>query len=173
VDYVAQMTKWLQRQEAVDRQSAYLDWVSATPMSTSSARCDTPDSRLFTPSGIVPGHAYRLRKRCPFPKTPVSRLVSAFGAQDFVHAFQAFLNKHMPNTRISASIHDRFDVYKSVVVLLPSSPHVSEKKRLNKLRACCSIPSRSVRKPDTPAHFDTALIVQNHTLYREMGGLHG
>jgi hypothetical protein len=28
VDYIAQMTKWLQRQEAVDRHTAYLDWVS-------------------------------------------------------------------------------------------------------------------------------------------------
>jgi hypothetical protein len=170
VDYIAQMTKWLQRQEAVDRHSAYLDWVSAAPMSTSGTM---PDSRLFTPSGIIPGHAYRLRKSCPFPKTSVNRLVSAFGAQDFVPAFQAFLNKYMPNTTISASIYDRFDVYKSIVVLLPSSPHVSDKKRLNKLRACCAIPSQSLRKPDTPAHFDTALIVQDHTLYREMGGLHG
>ncbi|KAI0276872.1 hypothetical protein BGY98DRAFT_888909, partial [Russula aff. rugulosa BPL654] len=44
---------------------------------------------------------------------------------------------------------------------------------LSKLRACCAIPSRSLRKPDTPAHFDTALIVQDNILHREMGGLHG
>ena len=173
VDYIAQMTKWLQRQEAVDRHSAYLDWVLAAPMSTSRRVSGMPDLRLFTPSGIVPGHAYRLRKSCPFPNTSVSRLALEFGAQDFVPAFQAFLNKHIPDSRISASTHDCFDVYTSIVVLLPSAPHISDQKRLDKLQACCTIPSRNRRKPDTLAHFDTALIIQDHNLYREMGGLHG
>lgn len=170
VDYVAQMTKWLQRQEAVDRHSAYLNWVSAASMSTSRT---VQESGPFSPSGIIPGHAYHLPKTCPFPNTSVNRLVSAFGAPDFVPAFQAFLNKQIPESRISASIYDRFNVYKSVVVLHPSVPHISDTKQFDKLRACCTIPSCNLRKPDTPAHFDTALIVEDCGLQREMGGLHG
>ena len=170
VDYVAQMTKWLQRREAVDRHSAYLNWVSAVPMSTSRG---IPDSGLFTRSGIIPGHAYRLPKTCPLPSLPVNRLVSTFGALDFVPAFQAFLTEHKPDSRIPASTIDRFNVYKSVVILLPSVPHISDKNRLNKLRAHCATPSHSLRKSDTPAHFDTALIIQDRDLHREMGGLHG
>lgn len=171
VDYIPQMAKWLQRQEAIDRRSAYLNWV-LPPMPVSNS-CSMQDSGDFTPSGIKPGHAYCLPKICPFPNIPVSRLVSAFGAMDFVTAFQGFLNKHIPNSRFSASIHDRFNVYKSIKFLLPSVPHISDQKRLNKLRACCIIPSHSLRKPDKPAHFDTALVVHDHDLHHKMGGLHG
>ena len=172
VDYVPQMTKWLQHREAIDRHAAYLDWVSAGPISTS---CGMPVSQLIgsTPSGIVPGHAYRLTKSCPFPNTPVRHLKSAFSALDFVPAFQAFLNKHISNARISSSIHDRFNVYKSIVVQLPSVTHVSDNKRQDKLRACCTIPSSNPRKSDIPGHFDTVLIVQDRALHREKGGLHG
>ena len=99
--------------------------------------------------------------------------MSTFGALDFVPAFQAFLNKHKPDLRIPASIFDCLNVYKSIAVLLPNIPHISDKSRLSKLRACCAIPSHSLRKPDTPAHFDTALIIQDNILQREMGGLHG
>ena len=166
VDYIAHMTKWLQRQEAVDRQTSYLDWVSPVPTSMQ-------DPGLFTPSGIIPGHGYQLPKTCSFPKTPVTRLASAFGAQDFVPAFQAFLNKHVPHLRISASIYDRFNVYKYFSVLLPSSPHISDQKQQNKIRACCTIPLHGPRKSETPAHFDTVLVVQDRNLHQMLGGLHG
>ena len=170
VDYVAQMTKWLQRQEAVDRDAAYLDWISLpTPTSENTKH----NLERFIPSGIKPGHAYCLPKTCPFPNIPVSRLMSVFSALDFVPAFQAFLKKHIPNSRIPASIHDRFNVYKSVTILLPSVAHISDQKQLNMLRACCVIPSHGRRKLDTPAHFDTALVVYDHGLYQEMGGLQG
>jgi hypothetical protein len=184
VDYVAQMTKWLQRQEAVDRHTAYLDWVSklksrndlaGDPEDSESDSEDEPvlESNSqhrgiltgFTPSGFAPGHGYRLPKTCPFPHTPVSRLISAFGATTFVSAFQLFLSKHIPSSRIQASPYDRFNVYKSIEVLLPSVPHISDQKRLNKLRVCCEIPSRNPRKPKTPAHFDTALIIQDGNLH--------
>lgn len=131
------------------------------------------DSSITTPSGIKPGHAYRLPKTCSFPSIPASCLVSAFGAEDFVPVFQGFLNKHKPNLIFSASISDRFDVYKSIMVILPSIPHISNQKHMHKLWACCIIPSRDVRKPDTPAHFDTALIIQDQDLHKKLGGLHG
>jgi hypothetical protein len=169
-DYVVQMTKWLQRQEAVDRHSAYLDWVSTTQSNSSSMQ----DSRLFTASGIKPGHAYLMTKTCPFPNTPVSHLRSAFGSVDFVPALQAFLNKHIPHARIPASNYDLFNVYKFITIQLPSVPHISDQDRLNKLRACCAISSLDdIRKPDTPACFDTALIVEDRHLHQEMGGLNG
>jgi hypothetical protein len=173
-DYVAQMAKWLQRQEAVDRQSAYLEWVSTTP--TNSRSMQDSEDGPFTPSGIKPGHAYCLAKTCPFPDIPVTDIMSAFGALDFVPACQTFLSKHMPNAGISVSIHDHFNVYKSIMIRLPSVPHISDQNRLNKLRACCALSSCSPpnpREPDTPAHFDTALIVENLPLHLEAGGLSG
>ena len=155
--------KWLQCQEAIDHCSAYLDWVSPLlPVSNSRSMQDSGD---FTPSGIKPGHAYRLPKVCPYPNIPVSCLMSVFGALDFVTAFQGFLDKHLPNSRFSASVYDRFNVYKSITFQLPSVPHISDQKQLNKLHACCIIPSNSLHKPDTPAHFDTTLVVHDHGLH--------
>ena len=173
VDYVARMTKWLQRREAVNCHAAYLNWVLTSDSGGTGTGAQDSDFTDFTPSGIQQGHAYRLPKTCCFPHIPVSRLISAFGALDFVPAFQAFLTKHIPGTRIQANIFDRFDVYKYITILLSSVPHISDHKLLNKLRACCSIPSRCPRKPDAPAHFDTVLIVQDRGLHQEMGGLHG
>ncbi|KAH9979692.1 hypothetical protein BJV74DRAFT_879402 [Russula compacta] len=178
-DYIAQMTLWLQRQEAVDRHTAYLDWISTSRSRnelTTSDGSDSDDSDAENEpifSSHPKRHAYHLPKTCPLPSTPVSRLISAFGATTFVSAFQAFLTKHIPSSRIKASPYDRFNVYKFITVLLPSVPYISDQKWLNKLRASCVIPSRSPRKPETPAHFDTALIIQDGKLHRENGGLHG
>jgi Plavaka transposase len=189
VDYYPQMTKWLQRQEAIDRHCAYLEWISLkndlAPTDSLNSDEESEDDPVFdnprqakaaistfTP-GISPGHAYRLTKSCPFPSVPVNRLKSSFGAVDFMSAFQSFLIKYLPNSKIPASEYDRFNVYTSLIIMLPSVPHVSDLKRLNKLRACCSIPSKSARKADVASHFDTALIIQDQNLHKENGGLHG
>ncbi|KAH9979616.1 hypothetical protein BJV74DRAFT_879411 [Russula compacta] len=181
-DYIAQMTLWLQRQEAVDHHTAYLDWISTNGSDSDDSDVENEPifsshpkrtSALFVPSGFMSGHAYHLPKTCPLPSTPVSHLISAFGATTFVSAFQAFLTKHIPSSRIKASPYDRFNVYKFITVLLPSVPYISDQKRLNKLWASCVIPSWSPQKPETPAHFDTALIIQDGKLHRENGGLHG
>jgi len=190
VDYYPQMTKWLQRQEAIHRHCAYLEWISLKNVPPNDLDFLESDEDIeepifanphqaqaaistFTPTGIVPGHAYRVTKHCPFPSIPVNRLNSSFGAVDFVAAFQSFLTKHLPNSNIPASQYDRFNIYATLFIMLPSVPHISDTKRLHKLRACCSIPSKSARKAHTPSHFDTALIIQDHNLHKEKGGLHG
>jgi hypothetical protein len=190
VDYYPQMTKWLQRQEAIHRHSAYLEWISLKnvppndldfldsdedieePIFANSRQAQAAIS-TFMPTGIAPGHAYRVTKHCPFPSIPVNRLNSSFGAVDFVSAFQSFLTKHLPNSNIPASQYDRFNIYTTLFIMLPSVPHISDTKCLHKLRACCSIPSKSARKARTPSHFDTALIIQDHNLHKDKGGLHG
>jgi hypothetical protein len=137
---------------------------------TQSSSCDF---FYFHATGIAPGHAYQVMKHCPFPSIPVNCLNSSFGAVDFVSTFQSFLTKHLPNSNIPASQYDHFNVYTTLLIMLPSVPHISDTKRLHKLRACCSIPSKSARKAHTPSHFDTALIIQDHNLHKEKGGLHG
>ena len=83
VDFVPQIMKWLQCQEAVNCHSAYLNWFLAVLTSTS----HDMDSRCFTLSGIILGHAYCLMKTCPFPSLPVNCLKLTFGALDFVPTF--------------------------------------------------------------------------------------
>ena len=171
VDFVPQIMKWLQHQEAVNRHLAYLNWFSAVLTSTS----HDMDSRCFTLSEIIPGHAYCLMKTCPFPSLPINCLKLTFGALDFMPTFQAFLTEHKPNSRILASNFDRFNVYKYIVVLLSNIPHISDNNQQNKLCACCTYSSSlaSSCKSDIPACFNTVPINYDCNLHQEMEGLHG
>jgi hypothetical protein len=196
VDYYPQMTMWLQRQDAIDRHAAYLEWISlATQADESQDHPDEDDEdedgnedaeeipnnhqtcnvklSLFTPSGIKTGHGYCLPKTYSFLNLAVDRLQSAFGAVNFVPAFQAFLTEHLPNSRIPASPYDRFNVLKSFLIALPTVPHISNLKLIHKIRTRCTIPSKSARKADSPAHFDTVLVVHDKKLHQDKGGLNG
>jgi hypothetical protein len=61
----------------------------------------------------------------------------------------------MPRLNIIPNIHDRFDVYKSFTICLPSKPYASN--MTYQIRASLAH-SNGPRKAATPSHFDTALI---------------
>ncbi|KAG1734399.1 uncharacterized protein EDB91DRAFT_1238423 [Suillus paluster] len=162
VDYIAQMTHWLKLQEAVFRHSIFLNWVASKSGLGRSLALDLlededeeptfADSDI-TPSGLLASHD--------------------FGAVDFIPTLQTFLTHHFPHSSISASQYDRFDLFKSVLLLLPQRDHISDLKRLNRIHTHPAIPNRDRHKPPSPAHFDVAFVVEDHQL-RECGtGLDG
>ncbi|KAF7968708.1 hypothetical protein HWV62_29670 [Athelia sp. TMB] len=191
VDYISQMTKWLSIQEAVYRHTVFVDWLlfqeDSPPIDWDNVEDDADDEEpefedhrhigeslsQFISSGLAPGHGYRVAKSPPFPNTSIPHLIKAFGTADFVSALQLFLNNNMPSTAPRASTHDRPEVYKSVLVLLPPQHHISNLKQLNKIRAHPTIPSRDPRKEPSPAHFDTALIVEDREAWQAGVGLSG
>ncbi|KAG1890779.1 hypothetical protein F4604DRAFT_1913578 [Suillus subluteus] len=195
VDYIAQMTHWLKLQEAVFQHGVYLDWVASQSrdpltdsdldvleeedeeeeLADSDSMAHTPDVLLsqFTPSGLLKSHGYRVTKTCPFLNISMSRLQTDFGAIDFIPALQTFLARHFPHSSISASEYDRFNVFKSVLLLLPRQNHISDVKRLNRIRAHPAIPNRNRRKPPSPAHFDVAFIVEDRQLWESGTGFDG
>lgn len=194
VDYIAQMTQWLQRQEAVYRRAAYISWIkSQSPLESDEVEellttehdkaprfrdksRATHMAASFVPSGLEVGHGYRAVKKCQLPNTSVHHLETEFDAPDFVPALQLYLDKHKRSCQIPASSFDRFDVYHSIALLLPSRSWVSDTKRLNKICAHPKIPSTNPRKPGKPAIADTALIVDNMTTqrsFREENGFEG
>ncbi|KAG1906491.1 uncharacterized protein F5891DRAFT_941482 [Suillus fuscotomentosus] len=195
VDYIAQMTHWLKLQEAVFRHGVYLDWVASQSrdplansdldaleeedeeeeLADSDTMMHTPDVLLsqFTPSGLLKSHGYRVAKTCPFVNVSMSRLQTDFGAIDFIPALQTFLARHFPHSSISASEYDRFNVFKSVLLLLPWRNHISDVKRLNRIRAHPAIPNSNRRKPPSPAHFDVAFIVEDRQLWESSTGFDG
>jgi len=190
-DYIIQMTTWLQRQDAVDRHTAFLDWIASKSASETldldGIKDDEDDletggdeeayhqSRYtldFTPLGLSPSHGYRLTKTCPYPNTSVDCLESTFGATSFVPAFQSFLTESMPGSKLPASRFDRFNAYKSAIIITPPHAHVSDLKRFQKIRACPEVQNKDPRKQPSPAHFDTVLVVDNEK-NRQLGGLNG
>lgn len=129
VDYITQMTVWLRRQEAVGRHSAFLAWVEETEIDpeaddiekalTTTGELDadpqfhsskhaTKLAPSFRPSGLVPGHGYRVAKGFPFSNVSVEQIETAFGAATFLSAFKIFfqhtiLVQHLPLAAMTVS----------------------------------------------------------------------
>ncbi|KAG1742960.1 hypothetical protein EDD22DRAFT_982148 [Suillus occidentalis] len=164
VDYIVQMTHWLELQEAVFRHGIFIDWVVSKGGLSESLHLDSleddeeeltfADSDII-PSGLLALHGYRVAKTCLFPTISVSCLQTEFGAIDFIPALQTFLSHHFPNSSIPASQYDRFDLFKSVLLQLPRRDHINR----------C--------KPPSPAHFDVVFVVEDHQLWESGTGLDG
>ncbi|KAI0342948.1 hypothetical protein BDW22DRAFT_1318377, partial [Trametopsis cervina] len=126
-DYIIQMTRWLSRQETIDRFSVYLEWLNngeyhALPTNTITDRNST-------------AIAYKVAKQHPrsLIGIPASSIIEEHGATEFLPALHTFLRSH--GSSLIPHTFDRFDLYKKLVVQLPSIPEVSDKKLKNVIRA--------------------------------------
>ena len=183
-DYVIQMTRWLQRQEAMDLRAAYLQWLNIpiesednlvpteTEEPTDDGEAEYHQEARITDAiltklkaELAPLFTYKIAKKPPFPNTSISHITSAYGATEFLPTLQSFLNKHIPNS-LNPNQFDCFDVYNAISILLPSKPHVSDTKRLISVRATPEH-LNGPRKPPTPARFDTAVIIEDEEVYKE------
>ena len=106
------MTRWLQRQEALDLHAAYLQWLNVLIEPKNDLRqepeepTDDGEVEYHREARIAdailtelkteqaPSFTYKIAKKSPFPKTPDSHLTSAYSATEFLPALQSFLNKH-------------------------------------------------------------------------------
>jgi hypothetical protein len=189
-NYVIQMTCWLQRQEAMDLRAVYLQWLNIQIKSQEhlgildpeleelmedyddgeaeyrreADHVDTVLAELKTEA--APSFTYKIAKKAPFPNTSVARITSAYGATEFLPALQRFLENHLPHNTLKPNQFDRFDIYNTISILLPSKPHVSYTKCLISVRATTEH-SNGPRKPSTPAHFDTAVVIEDEEVYKE------
>jgi hypothetical protein len=186
------MAIWLQRREAMWKREAYLMWIeerlsSAQPMGEGE-ECDTgsdsdSDGEHITTAATVtvdgttasespPVVRYTVAKKAPFHQITVVRIISDFGATDFLEALCTFLRKHLPACKISPHAFDRFDVYKQIVVHLPYNRYLSNHPRSDRLRTTPAV-AKLGRKAGTAAQFDTALLVENWEDHLKFGGLEG
>ncbi|EJF55614.1 hypothetical protein DICSQDRAFT_73320 [Dichomitus squalens LYAD-421 SS1] len=174
--YIQQMTVWLNRQEAVSRFQAFLDWaISArTPHNTSTSHTlegsdgdvDMEDEQAAAAMGDgVP--QYVVAKNPGLRSVTVQQLVHDFGCTDFVRALEEYLRdasrrrgQQLPVAAQFIYSSTRFAVYKRVSVFLPPMRQVSLLPIKDVIRAMPAQSSRPLR-PAVPAHFDTVL-VQEH-----------
>jgi len=189
-DYIAQMTQWLQRQEALHRRSAYLDWVDNLDLAKRQGRSeDKDDESEGENDGIMDGlvtpevcalkelidsnvsHAYQVAKVPAIQQISITELQTKYGASDFVNVLNKFLDTHIPGAA-HINNHDHFDLYSAISVLLPHRSHVSNSKRIARIRATPST-ERDSRCKATPQHFDTALILENEADYQAHGSVKG
>ncbi|KIK32995.1 hypothetical protein CY34DRAFT_27121 [Suillus luteus UH-Slu-Lm8-n1] len=180
-DYVIQMTTWLQRQESLHIQDAYLQWW-ASQCAEEDAQNITEDSdvsdsdlvpaddlgareqfnnmpcQLHRFTMLTPTCGYYLPKTCHFPNTPIQRLIEHHSALLLILALETFVREHIPTSNMSHSKlipQECIDVYKYLTVLSPARPHISNSKCFFKVRASPVVASKDPQKLPAPVRFDT------------------
>ncbi|EIW62729.1 uncharacterized protein TRAVEDRAFT_113577 [Trametes versicolor FP-101664 SS1] len=189
-EYFAQMTTWLQRQEAIVRHEAYIAWraqeevgVSIEDSSDGTEGEDDEDDEeeeededAAERQGAHTPAEYKVLLKPTASRVSLPQIQTNYGATGFLDDLNVFLASnrspshaasHLPPNRF-----DCFDIYHSLSVLLPPNRHVANSKRVCKLRAAPYRPRRGTHAA-TPAHFDTALFMVDEELFRREGALHG
>ena len=105
-------------------------------------------------------------------KTPLQCLEQEYGASEFLPALKTFIQEKFTSHTMVPNEYDHFNVYNTVHIILPSRPHISDRKCQKTIHAI-SERSNGPRKQMSSARFDTALVIENADLHREKGGLHG
>ncbi|KAF7359581.1 hypothetical protein MVEN_00681800 [Mycena venus] len=183
-DYTAQMTLWLQRQEAFALRQSYLCCLN-NPLAAQAHEDGSDDDDEAPPSahnetettGALPASklpttAYSIAKAPSYPDVTVTQLETIHGATDFIPAFTLFINKYFPRCSITPSRYDRFAVYKQLSIQMARNRYIADKVRTCRVRATPAILARS-RSLGSPAHFDTALIVEDPARYQRSAGIQG
>ncbi|KAI6016622.1 hypothetical protein BKA83DRAFT_4473351 [Pisolithus microcarpus] len=189
-DYLVQMTRWLQCQEAVIWFNSYLTWhngnnhLATHPADdcsgsdkgdTSQAHAanppnyTTPESARSSPSSGMP---YRLSKRPQFPRKTVPYLQQHHGAVHFIPALQDFLSNLTNGQQyFCPNVNDRFDCFSNVMIQLTPHDHMANRNLTARIYSHPQRDNRS-RKPPTLARFDTALALFDENP-QQCGGFHG
>ncbi|TBU37509.1 hypothetical protein BD309DRAFT_905077 [Dichomitus squalens] len=171
--FIKQMTVWLDRQEAIDRFQAYLDWAEPLLSGSDNGWEDEEDED----GDIIMGHSggdNRGEKPPPYmvAKTPglsgitVQQLEKDFGCTNFIARLEDYLrtaSRSRPLPTAAQFIHtsSRFSLYKRIHVFLPRLRQVAARSVIkDTIRATPMQPARPLHRA-VPAHFDTVL-AQDH-----------
>ncbi|KAJ6580316.1 hypothetical protein B0H10DRAFT_2341498 [Mycena sp. CBHHK59/15] len=154
-DYIAQMMLWLQRQEAVARFTAYLTWCK------DSLGLKPYSSISISASPLpVPAVTYKIAKAHPseLRNIAVSSIVAKPGinAQQFLPAIATYLRKN--SSLFIPQLFDRFDLFKRIMITLPSIQEVSDLKLKNIIRASPPVAAIPTRNHSECSYQDFALI---------------
>jgi hypothetical protein len=175
-DYLEQMAVWLQRREAIWMKESYLMWLEdkvapnvgdgdgdgeddkklAVDVENATTEVNKVSSITTTKSSTF---YYTLAKKAPFPNMSVDKLITDYGAEDFIPALTTFLLENVPQCKIAPNQFDRFDIFKQIIITLPPNSFLSNKSWTSRLR-CTPAVNPKGRNPGLPGQFDTALIAR-------------
>ncbi|KAJ7058408.1 Zn-finger domain-containing protein, partial [Mycena amicta] len=185
-DYTEQMAIWLQRREAIALRARYIEWLdsqdpSASQQPPSATYDDDDDHPLLTvseptqlvslPSTSSPAVAYTIAKSPAAAHRTVAQLRENYHAVEFTAALTIFLRNHF-HSPIQPGPFDYYDVFHQVKIHLPLNRYLDPKQRATRVRALPLVPKVG-RKPESPAIFDTALVVADPKTYSRTSGIAG
>lgn len=114
-------------------------------------------------------HVYSLAKQPPQNLT-VNKLINNFGTVNFLSALSGFLHQLLHGITINPSIHNYFDTFKQITINLPKNRYLSDQKCADRVHTLPAVKATG-RASAKPAHFDTALIVEDAHLFKSEGGI--
>ncbi|KAF8509179.1 hypothetical protein JB92DRAFT_3089306 [Gautieria morchelliformis] len=153
-NYIEQMVTYLTRCDTIHKFTAFLIWTHAIP---DTDEVQEPVEQVPAATVAAGAPTWSIAKRAPWPKTPVRTLINNHGAVDFVPALQAYLNAHVPKGCVTASVYDFVDVYKQIIIDLPSPQQLTDETQHDTIRATPGHPNPG-RKKSEPDHFDCVLV---------------
>jgi hypothetical protein len=189
-DYIAHMTTWLERQEAVKDRFKFYEWLDELEKRTTTANTAEPldtfapvaqDSELdpqdnndsedpedsdvrFLPSSSP--RSYRIARNCPFKNVPLEQLQQDYRATEFLPALQAYIRSEFPRNSYIPLPRTMYNVYKRLQILQPWNPFVSSDMRLEKVRGIAPVASRG-RQQQSPGYFDPVLAIEDVAKYKQ------
>ncbi|KAL1715521.1 hypothetical protein EV715DRAFT_207209 [Schizophyllum commune] len=192
--YIAQMTRWLTRQEAIVRFRAYLSWAAPEVEGgvekegdEDAEEQDMEEEEDTKKEGVAVQTAakeeeeeyteanYTVAKKPAFPRARLSDLVANHQAPDFTRNLNKFLDGYRVAPAVELSGEETIPVYRQVKVTLPFVAAVASTKRVDTIHALPSAPqsltSQGV-KQETPGRFSTVL-VREHPAVAGGGPLNG
>ncbi|CAK5274931.1 unnamed protein product [Mycena citricolor] len=174
--YIQQMTRWLSRREALDRFTAYLQWVvpgyEAEDFGTGDDQDpdeDEEDGDVAEQDELEDGEDlpvfqartthYAVAKTAPRRNVTIDMLEHEYGTTDFKWYLQEFLEKNNILPRDFDDIEALFAVYKRVMIHILPVEHVTDEVTQDPVRATPPKPAIGTKKA-IPLHFDTVLAHQ-------------
>ncbi|KAI0292756.1 hypothetical protein BC826DRAFT_954755 [Russula brevipes] len=173
-DYIAQMTKWLQRREAIRRRTGFIAWCERNPLAEDDQESgDEPETRMDHDDGESKSHSYMAKarrytiaKKSPYPAMPPGQIEQIYNVSGFLTALTVFLRGCAArSSSVVPTVHDHFECFNQISISFPSDPRVvsESSKPLVKsiVRAAPLRPSNNPRAPATrPALSDTAFVLE-------------
>ncbi|KAJ7577853.1 hypothetical protein C8J56DRAFT_1170668 [Mycena floridula] len=179
--YIKQMTKWLQRQEAVNKFSRYLQWrisgytaevepgnvdpeppscLSVAPQQDEDAELAAIDGATIVVAQSGPLH-YEVAKCVPadFARTSIDTIETSYGADTFIDCLECFFKERSMCPQNFTVLSEKFityPVYRRMVINIPPAIDCTKLWTRDPIRAT---PFKAAHedKPAVKAHFDTVL----------------
>jgi hypothetical protein len=170
-DYVAQMTRWLQRREALHLRAGFISWCERNTSAHNgqddgqTLETDTEYDRGCTASTVlIPSDGYYIAKKSPHPGLHPGEIEQVYNIAGFLPALTSFIRTRCGRPSIFPTAHDHFDCFNRVHIFLPAQPWVASSPQHTKMivRASPSRPSNNPRRPAMqPARFDAAFVLED------------
>jgi hypothetical protein len=170
-DYIVQMTRWLERREAIHMHSGFITWcerntsVHVDQDAGETLEDDTEYDRRRKPSTVTnSSDSYFIAKKSPYPGLHPGGIERLYNITGFIPALTSFITTHCGQSQISLTARDHFDCFKQVNIVLPAQPWVTSSPQLTKtiVRATPSRPSNNPRRPAMqPGLFDAAFVLED------------